>query len=107
MASQDETRRGGNPGRASELVIGSDDGSENSPDNRARQAQTLNCETAYDHGEPNVIAIYNGLDHLGSIAIGRSIRAITSDGDEIGRFATKEEARRAVVLAAFGGGLLP
>ncbi len=63
-------------------------------------------ETAYDHCEPNVIAIFNGSDHLGSIAIGRSIRAITPDGVEIGRYASKEEARRAVVLAAFGGGLL-
>ena len=59
-------------------------------------------KTAYDHGEPNVIAVYNGLDHLGSIAIGRSIRAVTPDGVEIGKFETKEEARRAVVRAAFG-----
>jgi hypothetical protein len=63
-------------------------------------------ETAFDHGEPNVIDIYNGLDKLGAVAIGRSIRAIRPDGTEIGRFATKEEARRAVVRAAFGGGLL-
>jgi hypothetical protein len=61
-------------------------------------------ETAYDHGEPRVIAVYNGRDFLGSIAIGRSIRAITPDGIEIGRYGTQEEARRAIVLAAFSGG---
>ncbi len=61
-------------------------------------------ETAFDHGEPQVIAVYNGLDHLGDVCMGRSIRAVRPDGTEIGRFATKEEARRAVVHAAFGGG---
>ena len=36
-----ETRTGRQPRRASELVIRSDDGSENSPDTLARQAQRL------------------------------------------------------------------
>jgi hypothetical protein len=62
-------------------------------------------ETAFDHGEPCVISIYNGSDLLGYVGVGRSIRAVTPDGLEIGRYSTKEEARRAVVLAAYGGGL--
>ena len=40
---------------------------------------------------------------LGHIAIGRSIRAITPDGIEIGTFPTQEEARAAVVRRAFAG----
>ncbi len=64
-------------------------------------------ETAFDHGEPRVVSIYNGLDHLGDVCIGRSIRAVRPDGTEIGRYDTQEEARRAVVRDAFGGGLLP
>ena len=68
--------------------------------------RTERGETPYDHGEPRIISVYNGQDHLGSVAIGRSIRALTPDGEEIGRFATQEEARRAVVTAAFGGGVL-
>jgi hypothetical protein len=58
-------------------------------------------ETAFDHSAPGVIAVYNGRDHLGSIAVGRSIRAVTPDGNEIGTYATKDEARAAVVRAAF------
>lgn len=61
-------------------------------------------ETAHDHGEPRVISVYNGRDHLGDVCIGRSIRAVTPDGIEIGRYATLAEARRAVVLAAYDGG---
>ena len=58
-------------------------------------------ETPFDHGAPGVIAVYNGRDHLGSVAIGRSIRAVTPEGVEIGVFATKDEARAAVVQDAF------
>lgn len=59
-------------------------------------------ETAYDHGEPRVISVYKGRDHLGDICIGRSIRAVTPDGIEIGRYATQDEARRAILSAARG-----
>lgn len=59
-------------------------------------------ETAFDHGAPGVVAIYNGRDFLGSVAVGRSIRAIRPDGSEIGKFETREAARRAVVRDAFG-----
>jgi hypothetical protein len=55
----------------------------------------------HDHGPPRVIGIYNGSDHLGNVCIGRSIRAVTPDGVEIGTFVTEAEARKAVVKAAF------
>lgn len=103
----DETRRGWHAGRASESVVGCD-GSGDSADRLDGQAQGLKPDAAgespFDHGEPRVIDVFNGGDLLGRVAIGRSIRAIRPDGIELGRFATEEEARRAVVRAAFGGG---
>jgi hypothetical protein len=61
-------------------------------------------ESDHEYGEPRVVAIYNGLDHLGNVCIGRSIRAVTPDGIEIGVFPTEAEARKAVVRTAFGMG---
>jgi hypothetical protein len=54
-------------------------------------------ETAYDHGEPRVIDVYDGRTKLGSICIGHSIRAVDSDGLELGAFDTKDAARRAIM----------
>jgi hypothetical protein len=59
-------------------------------------------ETAYDHGEPRTIAIYDGREQLGYVAIGRSIRAVGAGGMEIGTFDTQEAARAAVMLSARG-----
>jgi len=58
-------------------------------------------ESAWDNGEPRVIEIYNGDDRLGAVCIGRSIRAVDSYGFELGKFATVEDGRRAVVRHAF------
>lgn len=58
-------------------------------------------ETPFDNGEPRVIDVYNSDDWLGSVCVGLTIRAVTPDGVEIGTFPTIEEARAAVVRAAF------
>lgn len=54
-------------------------------------------------GEPRVIHVFNGTDRLGSVYVDRSIRATDNYGFEIGRYSTIEEARAAVVRAAFKG----
>jgi hypothetical protein len=60
-------------------------------------------ESDHDHGEPCVINIYNGSDCSATWAW-----EIDSSGDagwcRDRRYDTKEEARRAVCLAAYGGG---
>ena len=53
-----------------------------------------------DNGRPRVLDLYDASGLLGSVAIGRSIRAIRPNGSEIGTFDTVEAARRAVVLSA-------
>jgi hypothetical protein len=58
-------------------------------------------ETPFDHGPPRIIDCFNGDDFLGSVAIGRSIRAVRPDGSEISTFDSIEEARAAVVRDAF------
>ena len=64
---------------------------------------TDEIQTDHDHGPPRYITIYNGDDVLGGIAVGRTIRAVTPDGVEIGKFETIDLARLAVVRVAFGG----
>jgi hypothetical protein len=63
--------------------------------------QDVVTSTPFDHGPPRVIDIFNGDDFLGSVCIGRSIRAVTPTGEEIGRFETVEFGRAAVVRAAY------
>jgi hypothetical protein len=52
-------------------------------------------------GEVRHIDVYAGREHLGSVEIGQeTIRALTPEGNEIGTFPTRDEAREAVTRAA-------
>lgn len=50
--------------------------------------------------DDTVVAVYDGLQKLGLIACGDRIRALKPDGAEIGVFATRDQARAAVMQAA-------
>ena len=50
--------------------------------------------------EPSTVAVYDGLKHLGSIALGETIRARAADGADLGTYPTRDEARAAVRSAA-------
>ena len=61
-------------------------------------------QTDHDNGQPHVISVYRAGFYIGFVGIGRSIRAVTADGVEIGKYLSVDEARDAVARAIEDGG---